>query len=190
MLSDESRATRSDPALRELALRVAPVAFDVADIQRMANELVAYGNGLVRNAFGAALKAMLKAMQLCCVVFIFIHIYMFYFICYCSNIIINTKLIICIQTLAQHTHQRRPTHRNSLNSSHNSKRVAHTSLAPSTHAPHCPRPRSRSLSSSPSSQRRSVICVTSLRWRATSSPVRCLCSRFCTIAVINLKIVL
>jgi gamma-tubulin complex component 2 len=53
-------APRIDAALRESVLRVAPLAVDIADLNALALEHSEYAGGLVRHAFGAALKALCK----------------------------------------------------------------------------------------------------------------------------------
>lgn len=70
-----------DPALRELALRIAPVALDVGDIRRLAKQQAEYRNGLVRHAFGSALKSICKVL--------------FFDVCYVSKQ--NKKLMIFIR---------------------------------------------------------------------------------------------
>jgi gamma-tubulin complex component 2 len=53
-------APRIDAVLRESVLRIAPLAVDVADLNALALEHSDYAGGLVRHAFGAALKALCK----------------------------------------------------------------------------------------------------------------------------------
>jgi gamma-tubulin complex component 2 len=53
-------ASAVDASWRELVLRIAPLAVDVADLSALAAEFADYACGLVRHAFSAALKTLLS----------------------------------------------------------------------------------------------------------------------------------